>query len=56
MKDKIWVCEECDKIFSEEEMQRHKQQEAWGHPCKAHPRSKREWRCEAYLRKFINKI
>jgi len=52
IKNKIWICEECDRIFTEEEMLKHKEQAEWGHPCKAHPKSLKPYRCEAYLHKY----
>ena len=47
----IFVCEECDKIFTEEEKQVIDEAKEWGHPCKA-KRSKKAWQCESYLKRF----
>ena len=52
----IWICEECNKIFTEEEKKSHDEGAAWGHPCKMHPRSKKPWRCESYLEKFEGEL
>uniref|UniRef100_A0A6M3KQN6 C2H2-type domain-containing protein n=1 Tax=viral metagenome TaxID=1070528 RepID=A0A6M3KQN6_9ZZZZ len=51
-KDIIYMCEECGKIFTQEEKEIHDSQGEWGRPCKRHPRSKKPWRCESYLRKY----
>jgi hypothetical protein len=51
---KIWVCEECNKIFTDEEKIEDCKKKEWGHKCNAHPRSKKQYRCEAYLRSFTS--
>ncbi len=55
--ERIWICEECNKTFTEKDLVEvctcmHTE---WGHKCKAHPRSKKPWRCEAYLQEYISK-
>ncbi len=47
----IFVCEECDKIFTPEEKQVHDEEQEWGHPCKA-KKYRKPMRCESYLQKF----
>jgi len=51
-KDRVWICEECNHIFTEEEKQVHDEQREWGHPCKNYPRSKKPHRCESYLKPY----
>ena len=52
-KEVIFICEECNKIFNEDEKQASDEEKQWGHPCKMHPRSQKPWRCESYLKKFM---
>jgi hypothetical protein len=51
----IYVCEECDKIFTPEEKLKHdiemQEEHQFGHPCKAKAYRK-PMRCESYLQKF----
>jgi len=49
---KIWICEECNQIFTDEEKVKDCKLKMWGHKCKAHPRSIKDYRCEAYLEGF----
>ena len=53
-KDRIWICEECNFIAGiTEKIENEVQSEGkWGRICKAHPRSKKEWRCEAYWKEY----
>jgi len=51
-KERIWICEECNHIFTKEEKQTHDEQKEWGHPCKMHPRSRKLHRCESYLKPY----
>ena len=53
VKGKIWICEECNQIFTDEEKINDCKNNEWGHKCKMHPRSKKPWRCEAFLEGFI---
>jgi len=47
---RIWVCEECLRIFTDEEI---RQDEAgWGHTCKLHPNRKGQ-RCESHLEPYM---
>lgn len=48
----IWICEECDAIIEAPDKQVADEDGKWGRPCKAHPRSKKMTRCEAYWQKF----
>lgn len=47
---RLWVCEECDHIFTDEEIREHT--DNWGHPCKAHPFNKKN-HCESHLEPFM---
>ncbi len=57
--ERIWVCEECNQIFNSEETVKDckctEVSHNWGHKCKAHPRSKKPWRCESYLQEYFSK-
>ena len=52
IKSNIWICEECNQIFTDEEKIKDCQLNQWGHKCKAHPKSKKDYRCERYLEQF----
>ena len=51
---RIWVCEECYHIFTDNEVREDKTQE-WGHSCKSHPRKKGQ-RCESHLEPFVPEL
>ena len=51
---RIWVCEECLHIFTNEEIIAD-QAEIWGHPCKSHPCRKGQ-RCESHLEPYIPEL
>ncbi len=53
IKDRIWICEECNRIITEEEKNKDEAEKKWGHKCKMHPRSIKEYRCEAYWQPYI---
>lgn len=40
----IYECDECPHVFSFEDIQREREQEAWGHPCF----QRGAQRCESY--------
>lgn len=46
---RLWVCEECVHIFTDEEVRND--QEGWGHLCKSHPHRKGQ-RCESHLEPY----
>jgi hypothetical protein len=47
----IWICDECRALLTADDVD--SQDEAgWGHSCKAHPRSKKDHRCEAYWQEY----
>ena len=48
----VWICEECSAIIEETDKQVADEDGEWGRPCKAHPRSKKPWRCEAYWQAY----
>jgi hypothetical protein len=49
---RIWVCEECGQVFTDEELRKDAEEGGWGNPCKMHPRSKKPWRCESHLEPY----
>jgi hypothetical protein len=49
---RIWVCEECNCMFSDEEIRKDITSGKWGHICKAR-NYKEEHRCESHLEPFI---
>ena len=51
---RIWVCEECFHIFTNEEIVAD-QAEIWGHPCKSHPCRKGQ-RCESHLEPYLPEL
>jgi hypothetical protein len=48
---RLWVCEECGHIFTDEEI-RNGIKKGWGHPCKSHPCHKGQ-RCESHLEPYL---
>ena len=50
---RIWVCEECQHIFTDDEIRKDKEGE--GHPCKCHPQRKGQ-RCESHLDPYVPEI
>lgn len=48
---RIWVCEECQHIFTDTEI-RQDSQNGWGHTCKDHPCR----RCESHLEPYVPEI
>ena len=48
---RIWVCEECGHIFSDEAI-RKDAESGWGHACKSHPCRKGQ-RCESHLEPYM---
>jgi len=49
---RIWVCEECNAIFTDEEVRKCMSDGKWGHTCKA-KKYKEEHRCESYCQKYL---
>ena len=49
-KCRIWVCEECGHIFTDDECRA--EEELWGHDCKSHPYRKGK-RCESHREPYI---
>lgn len=45
--NRLWVCEECGKVLSDEEMRRDAATGQWGRPCKG------KMRCEAFFRAYL---
>ena len=50
---RIWVCEECRHIFTDNEAREGLN--GWGHPCKSHPCRKGQ-RCESHLEPYIPEL
>lgn len=51
-KERIFVCEECNKTFSDEEIRKDVLEKKWGHICKA-KKFRKECRCESYLTAYL---
>jgi len=52
-KFRIWVCEECTHIFTDEEAR--EAYDGWGHRCKSHPCRKGQ-RCESHLESYLPEL
>lgn len=52
---RIWVCEECGRIFTDEEIRKNAEEGGWGHPCKQR-NYKKEIRCESHLEPYLPDI
>lgn len=50
--ERIFVCEECQAVFSDKEIRKDVALGKWGHICKE-KKFKKEHRCESFLRAFI---
>jgi len=50
---RIWVCEECDIAFTDEEIRKDLVKGEWGHIC---PATKKPCRCESHLEPYIPEI
>ncbi len=50
--DRIHVCEECFKHFTERELLEYQLKPVWGHPCKAKKFRETNY-CESYLQPYI---
>jgi len=48
-KFRIWVCEECGHLFTDEEI---RNDTGMGHDCKSHPCRKGQ-RCESHLEPYV---
>lgn len=53
-KQRIWVCEECMHIFTDDEI-RDDNSRQWGHICKSHPQRKGQ-RCESHLEPYLPEL
>lgn len=51
-KDRVFVCEECKCLFTDEEIRKDVDDIKWGHICKA-KKYKKEHRCESYLTAYL---
>ena len=52
---RIWVCDECDHIFADDEIRIDLARGKWAHECKCHPKRKGQ-RCESHLEPFIPEL
>jgi hypothetical protein len=52
--ERIWICEECLHIFTDDEI-RIAEKQGWAHPCKQHPCRKGQ-RCESHLESYMPDI
>ena len=52
---RIWVCDECDHIFADDEIRIDLASGKWAHECKCHPKRKGQ-RCESHLEPFIPEL
>jgi len=50
--NRIWVCEECNYVFSDEEIRKDIVTGRWGHLCKM-KKYRTEVRCESYLTPYL---
>lgn len=48
---RIWVCDECDCIFTDNEIRIDLESEQWGHKCKTSRKS--DCRCESHLESYL---
>ena len=49
--ERVWICEECNASFADEEVRRDIATGEWGHKCKSNPR--KPYRCESHLDPFV---
>jgi len=47
---RIWVCEECYRVFEDEEMREDSSSAKWGHKC---PLKRTVTRCESHLEPYM---
>ena len=52
---RIWVCDECDHIFADDEVRIDLASGKWAHECKCHPKRKGQ-RCDRHLEPFIPEL
>lgn len=48
---RIWVCTECNHIFTDKEIRADLKTNQWGHVCESHPCHKGQ-RCESHLEPY----
>jgi len=56
-KYRIWVCDECGHLFTDDEIRQDKEdnQWVWGHICKSHPVRKGQ-RYESHLEPYMPEL
>lgn len=52
---RVWVCEECLHIFTDEEIRNDMESGEWGHACKSHPCRKGQ-RCESHIEPYLPEL
>lgn len=50
--ERVFICEDCQVVFTDEEIRRDIDSRKWGHLCKE-KKYKKEHRCESFLRAFM---
>uniref|UniRef100_A0A6M3K8V5 Uncharacterized protein n=1 Tax=viral metagenome TaxID=1070528 RepID=A0A6M3K8V5_9ZZZZ len=50
--NRLWACDECQHIFTDEEIRIDLASGHWAHDCKCHPRRKGQ-RCESHLESYM---
>ena len=50
MDERIGICQECYKIFQNDELRNDGR---WGHMCKVKRNYTEEHRCESYIQKYV---
>lgn len=54
-KQRLWVCEDCGHIFTDDAARQDAERQLWGHDCKHHPQRKGQ-RCESHLEPYIPEL
>ena len=54
-KFRVWICDECLHIFTDDEIKKDAEGNQWGHDCKSHPCRKGQ-RCESHLEPYMPDI
>jgi hypothetical protein len=56
--ERVWVCDECGSSMPDEgaRIEAANNPDMWGHPCMAHPQSKKPWRCEAHWTPYVPEV
>ncbi len=52
---RVWICEECGHIFTDEDIRKDEESGVWAHICKQHPCRKSQ-RCESHLEPYVPEL